>query len=105
MFGFMDMMGTYDDRKVDRYEDGDIFVSTCSVTDGQKEYETAVAHPQYNGGSMVIVQMYDTREGAQQGHDEWVKTMTADELPNTLVDCNNSEISQMIGEQSFDKEE
>lgn len=95
MFGFMDMMGNYDSRKVDRYETEGLLVSTCSVTDGQKPFETAVSHRSYNDGKWVIVEMYDTEAKAQIGHLNWVKTMTADALPKKLVDCCNAEVSQL----------
>lgn len=94
MFGFLDMTGTYESRKVARYEVGDLIISTCSVTDGAHPYETAVAHPEYNGGEFVIVEAYDNHEDAHTGHKRWVKTMTSDALPDKLVDCNNSEIQR-----------
>lgn len=95
LFGFMDMQGTYDSRKVARYEDGDIIISTAKVTDGSRLYETAVAHPEYNDGKFVIVESYDTREEAKTRHDSWVTRMTSPELPASLVDCENSEIQQL----------
>lgn len=95
MFDFMGMMGNYDSRKVDRYDDDDIFISTAMVTDGQKPFETAVAHPEYNDGKIVIVEMYDTEGEAQIGHLNWVKTMTADILPKEIVDCCNAGVSQL----------
>ena len=51
MFNFMDMANNYDSRKVDRYEDGNLVVSTVYVTDGSQPYETAVLHP---SGSVTI---------------------------------------------------
>ena len=95
MFNFIDMMGNYDSRMVDRHEEEDLLVSTCRVTDGQKPFETAVAHPEYNDGSMVVVEMYDTEGEAQIGHLNWVKTMTADDLPKELVDCCNAGVGQL----------
>lgn len=97
MFSFYGMASNYDDRKVDRWdnEDETQMVSTCSVTDGRKPYETAVMHPAYNEGKTVIVECYDTKEQAQVGHDKWKDLITSDKLPLTLTDCANSEISQM----------
>ena len=84
MMGMFEMMGNYASRKVARFEKDDLMVSTCSVTDADKPYETAVAHPSYNDGKIVIVEDYNTVEEAQTGHDKWVKTMTAKKLPATL---------------------
>jgi len=61
MFDFFNMMDTYEGRKVDNFKNEDTEVDTCSVTDGSKEYETAVAHYQYNNNKWVIVQSYDTK--------------------------------------------
>lgn len=101
MFGFFNDIGNYDDRKVGRdYFDWG-FISTAKVSDGQKDYETAVEHPEYNDGSMVIVDSYDTKEEAEAGHKKWVATMTSDNLPEELVDIANSDIQQMIGKETF----
>ena len=50
MFDYFSMAGNYDERKVGRWDSGDRLkmVSTCSVTDGRKPFETAIAHPAYN---------------------------------------------------------
>ena len=97
MFEYLQMMGNYDDRKVDRWdnEDESKMVSTCSVIDGRKLFETAVQHPAYNEGKMVIVECYSTKKDAKTGHSKWLKLMLKDNLPDVLVDCQNSEISQM----------
>jgi len=86
-----EMIDTYEDRKVDRYdgEDG-LFISTALVTDSKQPYETGICHPAYNDGEMVIVEMYDTKEDSQVGHDRWVLKMTAEELPSELIDVSTS---------------
>jgi len=96
MFNFLGMIGNYEMRKVANFCDGILEVDTASVTDGAHPFETAVAHPDFNDGKWVIVEAYDTKEAAQIGHDKWVKKMTTD-IPDELVDCQNSQISQMIG--------
>ncbi len=101
MFGFFNMLGSYEDRKVDRYESENCLISTAAVTDGDSPYETAISHPSYNSGSWVIVAKYDSKEKAQTGHDEWVKTMTADPLPVMLVDVQNDCISKLLPEDSL----
>lgn len=94
--GMSEMLGNSKDRKVDRYERGDLFVSTVYVTDGRKDYETAVAHPDYNNGDIIIVECYDTKEEAQHGHNSWVVAMRDEPLPDKLTDCVNAEISQLL---------
>jgi hypothetical protein len=74
-------------------------VDTCSVTDGSCPFETAVLHPEYNGGRWVIVEAYGTKEEAKVGHEKWIKIMTAKTLPESLIDCCNSEVSRL--EQKF----
>ena len=94
MFNLGEMMGNYESRKVGRWDGKDSMVSTAAVTDGAHPFETAFEHPDYNAGKMVIVESYDDRESAQKGHDRWVKVMTEGPLPDKLVDCCNSDISQ-----------
>lgn len=93
MFGFLSMMENYADRKVDRYEKGKLFVSTARVTDSSKPFETAVSHPNYDGGKIVIVELYDTLKGAQAGHKKWVRTMTAKKLPKSLRDVSTADVA------------
>jgi len=99
MFNIMNILcmeNTYDARKVGRWQKGKRFVSTCSVTDGAKPYETAFAHPNYNDGDMVIVESYNTRKQAEKGHEKWVKVMTKGPLPKVLNDCANAEVAQFL---------
>jgi len=79
------------EREVAQYNQDSLFVDTCRVNDGKKPYETAVAFPLYNDGSMVIVEAYDTKEEAQAGHDKWVNIMLTCP-PDKLVDCQNGSI-------------
>ncbi len=98
MFDFIWDIGNYSQRVVGRYDsdDGDKMVSTARVNDGRKPYETAFQHPEYNDGNMVIVEAYDTKEQAAEGHDKWLKVMTEGPLPDVLVDCQNSEVSSLL---------
>lgn len=79
----------YEARKIGRYEDGDLIVSTARVTDfAEMPYETLVAHPRYGGGiGGIIVEIYNTPAEAAVGHEKWVAIMTAPELPEALTDC------------------
>ena len=98
MFGFYGMADNYEERKVGRWisDDGLKMVSTCSVTDGREPFETAFEHPAYNNGKMVIVECYSTKEEAVIGHEKWLKLMLGNNLPDSLVDCANSEVSQTM---------
>lgn len=96
MFDFFNDFFNYEDRKIDRFENEDLTVDTCSVSDGEYPYETAIQHVQYNDNKWVVVQSYNTKEEAQTGHDEWVKLMTSDNLPDYLRDCGNSGVSQLL---------
>jgi len=95
MFNFIDMIGNHESRKVGTYEKDGLFVDTCLVTDSSEPYETAIGHPKYNGGSLVIVEMYHTLNDAEKGHEKWVERMTAKELPEKLVDVSTSGIALM----------
>lgn len=96
MFDFLADIGTYESRRVGRYDDEKLMVSTAGVSDGNYPYETAVRHPDYNNNQMVIVQAYDTKQEAEAGHAEWVERMTKEPLPEFLQDCQNSEVSQFL---------
>ncbi len=88
-------MRPYEDRKVARYEEDALAVSTVMVEDGSKPFETAVKHPDYDK-NWIVVEAYDTRELAQAGHDKWVVAMTTGELPDALVDCANCMAASVI---------
>ena len=96
LFG-LDMLGNYEERKVDNYKDEKkgLCIDTCMVTDSKKDYETAIGHPQYNDGSLIIVELYDTKEEAQEGHNIWVKRMTGKKLPGQLKDVSTAEIAKL----------
>jgi hypothetical protein len=98
MFDFFMDAGNYEDRKVANFVDDDFTIDTCSVSDGRKNYETAVMHILYNDNKWIIVEAYDTKEEAQKGHDKWVKIMSSKELPKSLKDCQNAEISEFLDE-------
>ncbi len=94
MLGF-DMLGNYEERKVAKFKEGGVMVSTVRVTDGDSPFETAVEHPNYNDGKMIIVERYDDIEAAKAGHARWQEKMTSKPLPDHLVDCCNSAVSQL----------
>lgn len=92
MFGFLDMMGNYESRKVNRYEGKDcegnsMTLDTCMVTDSVQPYETALQHPFYNNGSWVILESYDTKEESEFGHNKWFNVfVNVNRLPETIKD-------------------
>lgn len=96
LMGMMEMLGNYEDRKVARYEKSDLLVSTAQVTDSDYPFETAVGHPNYNKGKLVIVEHYESRVAAEQGHKRWIKTMTQKRLPKSLKDVSTSEIAKLV---------
>lgn len=96
MFDFFNMAYNYEARAIARFEQGDVIIDTCAVIDAAQPYETGVSHPAYNDGDWVIVELYDTKEEAQTGHDKWVETMTAAELPESLCDVSSASITQLL---------
>lgn len=98
IYGFADMENTYPERKVAnwRSDDGTTYVSTARVTDGELPYETAIEHPAYNGGRMMIVEAYASKASALRGHAKWLRMLQTDALPNELTDCKNAAIAHEI---------
>ena len=97
MFEFLFDIENYEDRKVGRDDFPWGFISTAKVSDGNRPYETAVAHDKYrDDGRLVIVEAYNTKQAAIKGHDKWIKTMTSKKLPKTLTDCQNAGVSAFL---------
>ena len=88
----------YKDRQVATWPENENWVvDTCRVTDNKsKPFETAVRHERYNGGLMVIVEEYTTKELAQVGHDKWVTLMSAVKLPDSLTDVSTCAIARLL---------
>jgi len=97
LFDFLTMMDNYEDRAVARYEDEakGLAVDTCAVTDSGQPFETAVAHPAYNDHKWIIVELYDSKEAANAGHNEWVRKMVAETLPASLTDVSTANIAML----------
>ncbi len=93
-----EMIGTQEERKVARYEVEGLTIDTALVTDSPYPYEIAVFHLSYKRGNWIIVETYDTKEQAAQGHERWVATMTADELPDELRDVALDNVSVLHDE-------
>lgn len=76
----------YEKRKIGRFEKDGIFVSTILVDDCEQAYETAVIHPEFKGGEIIIVAHYSTRGEAEQGHHAWVEKIQGKNLKEILSD-------------------
>lgn len=83
-------------ENIGRYENGKLFVDTCKVWDSEEPYETAIKHPDYNNGQIIIVDTYLDKESAQIGHKEWIKTITSDNPPDELIDVSKCTLAKMI---------
>ena len=89
LLDFMNMLDNYEERAIATYEENGLFVDTCAVSDSDKPFETAVSHPDYNNDKIIIVELYDTKEQAQAGHDKWVDTML-NKPPRQLTDVSTA---------------
>ena len=80
MFSFFSMANNYDSRKVARDEfhiNGvEVTVSTAEVTDSNEPYETCIL---FEAGSKVV-EMYDDRDSAEEGHDRWVSFIKKNQI-------------------------
>ena len=90
------MSGNYNERKIGRYEENGITVSTAEVTDyPESPYETAISHPKFgnNCGNncWIIVARYINRNQAETGHKNWVKEVENDNF-SQLIDVNTDEV-------------
>lgn len=94
MFSFLFGLKDYECRKIDRYEDENMIIDTCSCPDGDQPFETAIVHPEYDNGRPIIVEAYESKKEAQAGHNRWVQMMTSQDLPTLLKYHSNSFISK-----------
>jgi hypothetical protein len=97
MFDFISMANNYEERKVARFELGMIIIDTCAVSDSDHPFETAISHPQFNSGNWIIVEHYDSKQEAIQGHNKWVDKITSKEnFPLTLKDVSTAMIAKYM---------
>jgi len=96
VFDFLNMIDNYDERKIARYEKGDLIISTAEVSDTNTGYETAICHPKYNDGEWIIVQEYNSKIKAKKGHKIWVNRMTMKKLPPFLKDVSTLSLCRII---------
>lgn len=96
LFDFLKMAGNYEERKVARYQEGNLTVSTCRVCDSKFAFETVVAHSAYKEGNFIVVENYNTVEEAEGGHERWVKRMTRGTLPESLTEVGGNKLLELL---------
>jgi len=83
-------LGTQEERKIARFEGYTegilLYVDTCAMYNSFAAFETAISYLKFNRGGWVIVQGYNTREQAVEGHEYWIKKLTTLPLPTSLFD-------------------
>lgn len=94
---YIDIFGSLPNiRRIRRDEFTEEFiVSTIQIDDGSKPFETAIMHPAY-GTDAIPVEAYDTEPEAIEGHNKWLKIMTAPVLPDQLTDVMNGHTGQVL---------
>ena len=90
-----DMAGNHEERLVARYEE-EFIVDTCAVTDSDMAFETGIKHPDYNDGGWIIVESYNTRDEAADGHGRWVRLILSNP-PDELVETGGAFAGMMKG--------
>ena len=93
MFGFD--MDNREERKVENTVIGETVIDTCAVNDSDQPFETGIQSPQYNMGDWVVVEMYDTKPLAEEGHKKWVDIFKPKDLPSELKDVSTSAIAKL----------
>jgi hypothetical protein len=94
LFDMFSMMGNYEERKVENTIVNGATIDTARVTDAEKDFETGIMHPGFNGGKWIIVELYDTKEEAQEGHHKWV-ALFKKSIPIELSDVSTSSIAKL----------
>ena len=90
----MNMYGNYEERLVENTKINGAVIDTVMVTDSYEPYETGIAHPNFNDGKWIIVEMYNSKEQARAGHKKWVN-MFRYSLPKELKDVSTSTIKKL----------
>ena len=85
----------YEERKVDNTIVNLAEIDTVAVNDSNKPFETAIKHPYYDNNEWTVVELYDTKEEAQIGHDKWVEVFR-NKLPEKLTDVSTSYIANFV---------
>ena len=88
---------SYEDRCVDKTETDWGFMSTAAVPDGKQPYETGMGNEHYEDhpNEIMILEGYDTKEEAQEGHDKWLDVFN-NCPPETFTEVINSEDFQSL---------
>lgn len=97
MFDALMSLSNVNPTRIARYESPEkqLIVSTIKCGDGLYNFETAISHKDYNEGEWMIVAAYNESDSAVSGHNEWVVLMTSEELPESILEVENSVASQV----------
>jgi len=97
MFDFL-LADDYEERKIERYETDEVIVDTCAANDQPEpyKYETGICHREYNDGDWIIVELYKTKKESKTGHKRWVKLMTAEILPEKLINVSDIGLTKVM---------
>lgn len=98
IFDFVNDMFNYEERKVMHTEvkNEQLIVDTSKVNDSNDPYEPAISSPLYNEGDWIIVESYKNKDDAIIGHNKHVKIMTAEVLPEKLLDASTCELTKIL---------
>lgn len=74
----------YTQRKVDRYKDDRMTISTVlTETGGKRPYKTAIRHKEFNDGNWIVLGLCKTKAEAKAFHENMVEVLRED----TMQDC------------------
>lgn len=84
-------------NRVDRYETDGVFVSTVKQVIGDDTinyFETAIAHKDFNGGQLEVVETCSVECDPKEMHNRWVKLLTSgvDNLEDRIRSMTNQRI-------------
>lgn len=91
LFGYMDMIGNYEERVVKNDKCADFTLDTARVTDRNWIYETAVAHSGFNNGDWIILDGCMSKEQAVEMHDKWLNKLQNEDITE-LTDYYTDEV-------------
>ena len=91
LFGYMDMIGNYEERVVKNDKCADFTLDTARVTDRNWIYETAVAHSRFNNGDWIILDGCGSKEEAVEMHNKWLNKLQNEDITE-LTDYYTDEV-------------
>lgn len=76
-----------------------VIMTTDSLYECSKPYETMLLHPSFNLGLAIVVGVYDTKEEAEEGHAYWLEVFSGKDektLPLVLIDVSDNTLSNLM---------